>query len=257
MIGIHDHERMTTSDAQLTVMPLHAVTEVYGEAGLRRRLDLELRRLPPEGRTAVGSAADWASRLHAGQRRTREPYVNHPLRVTLRMLVHYRVTDPDVLVAGLLHDVVEDQPWTVTGTERAGPPPVEEALAVIARRHDPRVAALVAAVTTPPRPAGADRIRHYLDHLTESLAGDPWARVIKLSDFTDNGVGIIHSSGPIVARSARKYDPAVPILRTHLDRPDTPLAADVKDHIRGQLDLGRRRFAAILAACARFPDCAV
>ena len=37
-----------------------------------------------------------------------------------------------------------------------------------------------------------------------ALDGEPWARVIKLSDFTDNGVGIIHSIGPLVVRSARK-----------------------------------------------------
>lgn len=255
MIHINDHERMdalskdtTIPPAQLTAMPLHAVTEVYGEAGLRRRLALELDKLPQPHRTVIAGAAVWAAQLHAGQRRTREPYLNHPLRVTLRMLCHYRITDPDVLVAGLLHDVVEDQPWAVIGAERAGPAPVAPALAAIAARHNPRVARLVAAVTVPARPDGTDRIRHYLEHLTESLAADPWARVIKLSDFTDNGVGIIHSSGPVVTRSARKYDPAVPVLRNFLDRPDTPLAADVKEHVRAQLDLGRRRFAAILAA---------
>ena len=49
-------------------------------------------------------------------------------------------------------------------------------------------------------------------------------------------------------RSARKYDAAVPVLREFLDRPDTPLAPEVKAHIGGQLDLARQRFAAILAA---------
>ena len=42
--------------------------------------------------------------------------------------------------------------------------------------------------------------------------------VEKLSDFTDNGVGIIHTIGPKVQRSARKYTGAVPVLRALLDR---------------------------------------
>ena len=87
-----------------------------------------------------------------------------------------------------------------------------------------------------------------LDHLAAALAGEPWARVVKLSDFTDNGVGIIHTAGPKVLSSARKYTGAVPILRDRLDRPDTPLAPAVKDHVRGQLALADERFAAILAA---------
>ena len=235
-------------DKQLRIMPLHAVTEVYGEAGLRRRLTLELDRLPRDGRDAVADAASWAADLHAGQRRSREPYLNHPLRVTLRMLCHYRVEDPGVLVAGLLHDTVEDQPFGVAGLAPGGPAPVAQALAAIAARYDPRVARLVAAVTTPDRPDGVDRVVHYTRHLTTALDCEPWARVIKLSDFTDNGVGIIHSVGAVVARSARKYDAVVPLLRELLDRPDTPLAPDVKAHIARQLELARQRFAAILAA---------
>src|SRR5690348_7140028 len=117
---------------QLRVMPLHAVTEVYGEAGLRRRLSLELDRLPSAGGEAIAAAAEWAAVLHAGQRRSREPYLNHPLRVTLRLLCHYQVTDTDVLVAGLLHDVVEDQPWRTAGLAGHGPPPIAGALEAIA-----------------------------------------------------------------------------------------------------------------------------
>jgi hypothetical protein len=78
-----------------------------------------------------------------------------------------------------------------------------------------------------------------------SLAASPWARVIKASDFTDNAVGIIHLTGPKLARLAAKYAPLVPALRELILRPDTPLDADVKDMIAGQLDTARDRFAAI------------
>jgi (p)ppGpp synthase/HD superfamily hydrolase len=228
-------------------MPLHAITEIHGEAGLRQRLTLELHRLPALDRCMVDDAAAWAAQLHAGQRRTREPYLNHLLRVTLRTLCYYRITDPDILTAALLHDTVEDQPWAVTGQPTGhGPPPREQALTVLTHRYGPLVARLVNAATNPEPQTGVDRIRQYLDHLTTALADEPWARVIKLSDFTDNGVGIIHTTGPKVFRSAHKYRGAVPILRKLLTRADTPLAPDVKDHISGQLDLADQRFAAIL-----------
>ncbi|WP_033337705.1 HD domain-containing protein [Catenuloplanes japonicus] len=216
----------------LTAMPLHAVTEVLGSAGLARRLELELLRLPPADRRLVAAAAVWATELHGAQRRVREPYINHLLRVTLRILCYYRVEDPEVLAAALLHDSVEDQPVTIQ--------------TIISRGYGTRVAALVASVTTPARPSGVDRVSHYLDHLSTTVAASPWGRVIKLSDFTDNGVGIIHTTGPKAARVAVKYAPAVPVLRSLLSLPDTPLTPPVKTHIHAQLDLATTRIAAVL-----------
>ena len=84
------------------------------------------------------------------------------------------------------------------------------------------------------------------EHVAHSLEADPWARVIKISDFTDNGVGLIHTTGPKLSAMAAKYAPLVPVLQDLVTRPDTPLADDVKVHIAGQLSLARRRFAAIL-----------
>jgi hypothetical protein len=118
---------------------------------------------------------------------------------------------------------------------------------VLADRFGPRVARLVAAVTNPPRDPLRDRVEQYVEHLRSALEPEPWARVVKLSDFTDNGVGIIHTTGPKLHRSARKYQAALPVLQTLLNRPDTPLRADVRRHIAGQLTLAGSRFAAILA----------
>jgi hypothetical protein len=69
--------------------------------------------------------------------------------------------------------------------------------------------------------------------------------VIRASDFTDNAVGIIHTTGPKLSKLAGKYGPLVPALRELILRPDTPLAADVKDMIAAQLDAAHERFAAI------------
>jgi hypothetical protein len=58
-------------------------------------------------------------------------------------------------------------------------------------------------------------------------------------------VGIIHTTGPRLAKLAGKYRPLVPALRALILRPDTPLDAGVKDMIAAQLDAARERFAAI------------
>ena len=73
-----------------------------------------------------------------------------------------------------------------------------------------RTAALVAAVTNPEWQPGRDEHEQYRAHVLASLAASPWARVIKASDFTDNAVGIIHLTGPKLARLARKHGPLVP-----------------------------------------------
>jgi len=53
--------------------------------------------------------------------------------------------------------------------------------------------------------------------------------------------------GPALSTIARagKYAPLVPALRELILRPDTPLEADVKDMIAGQLDTAQARFAVI------------
>jgi HD domain len=223
----------------LLAMPLHAVTAVYGEAGLRDRFALEIARFAPADRDRLAHALDLASELHRDDRRVREPYVNHLLRVAIRIICYYRVEDIDVLVAALLHDSVEDHPEELGGSPGA-------ALATLAERFGARVAELVGAVTNPEWEPDRHRYDQYREHVAGSLATNPWARVIKLSDFTDNGVGLIHTTGPKLRSGATKYGPLVPVLRELVDRPDTPLADDVKQHIAGQLDLARDRFAAIL-----------
>jgi hypothetical protein len=223
----------------LAGMPLHAITSVHGETGLRERLLMEI---------AVFSAADLgrardalalASRLHAGDLRQREPYASHLLRVTIRILSHYRVSDPDVACAALLHDAVEDHAAGIASGGR------QAALAVLAGRFGERTAELVAAVTNPGWEPGRDEHQQYREHVAASLQASPWARVIKASDFTDNAVGIIHTTGPKLSKLARKYGPLVPVLRELILRPDTPLETDVKDMIAAQLDTAQQRLVSI------------
>jgi hypothetical protein len=239
-------------------MPLHAITQDLGEPGLRERFVLEIARFEPADRSQLTAALALASDLHRDDRRVREPYVNHLLRVATRMVCHYEVRDPEVITAGLLHDSVEDHALELA---RAAPPgpgqlhgpdgrPVTTtallALHTLTHRFGTRVADLVAAVTNPDYTSDRDPDQQYLEHVATSLDHSPWARVIKISDFTDNGVGIIHTAGPKALRAASKYRPLVPVLRELVARPDTPLSYWVKRHIFGQLDLAEERFRDIL-----------
>ena len=243
----------------LATMPLHAITSTYGEAGLRDRFAVEIASWPEADRRGMNRALELASRLHAGDRRDREPYVNHLLRVAIRIMSHYRVRDADVVCAALLHDAVEDHAADLAaggggadlaacggGAELAGSGAGQPAaLAVLAAEFGPRVAGLVGAVTNPPYAPDRDEHEQYREHVADSLRDNPWARVIKASDFTDNGVGLIHTTGPRLHRLADKYAPLVPVLREVIARPDTPLDALAKEHILAQLDRAADRFAAL------------
>jgi HD domain len=234
---------MAADQQFLAMIPLHAITSTYGEAGLRARFALEIERFGGAGRRRLEQALDLAARLHAGDRRQREPYVNHLLRVAIRIVSHYGVRDPDVICAALLHDAVEDHPDGLApgdGSRTA-------ALAALAAEFGPRVADLVGAVTNPRYDPGTSEHQQYREHVAASLAANPWARVIKISDFTDNGAGLIHTTGPRLVRLAGKYAPLIPVLRDLIGRPDTPLGDEVKEHIAAQLDQTAERLSAITA----------
>jgi hypothetical protein len=270
----------------LATMPLHAITSTYGEAGLRDRFAVEIASWAEADRRRLEQALDLASRLHAGDRRDTEPYVNHLLRVAIRIMSHYGVHDADVVGAALLHDAVEDHAvdlaaygsaadraacgggaeltgggaeltgggaeLTGGGAELTGGLAGQQAaLAVLAAEFGPRVAELVGVVTNPPYAPDRDQDEQYREHVADGLRDNPWARVIKASDFTDNGVGLIHTTGPRLYRLAGKYAPLVPVLRDLIARPDTPLDAAVKEHIVAQLDRAADRFAALQGQAGR------
>src|ERR1035438_6526243 len=228
----------------LAATPLHAITALHGEAGLRERFAMEIAGFPGADRQRLERALDLAARLHAADWRQREPYINHLLRVAIRIISHYQVRDADVICAALLHDAVEDHAADLAaggGPSAARP---RGAVAVIAAQFGDRVAELVAAVTNPAYEPGRDKHEQSREHVAASLETSPWARVIKASDFTDNGVGLIHSTGPQLGWLTRKYAPLVPMLRELIGRPDTPLSGEVKARILSQLDRAQQRFAA-------------
>jgi hypothetical protein len=230
----------TDKQRSLAAMPLHAITARCGEAGLRERFAIETAAFPEPDRRRLERALAVAARLHAADRRQREPYLNHLLRVAIRIICYYDIKDADVICAALLHDAVEDH-----ATDLAAAGGLPGAVAALAAQFGDRVADLVGAVTNPSYEPGQDQHEQYREHVLASLDANPWARVIKASDFTDNGVGLIHTTGPRVAKLAAKYAPLVPGLRELIARPDTPLSETVKAHIIGQLGRAQDRFTAM------------
>ena len=113
------------------------------------------------------------------------------MRVTIRILSHYQVSDPDAACAALLHDAVEDHAGDIApGGGR------QAALAVLAARFGGRVADLVASVTSPPWDPGRDKHEQYREHVAASMEGSRWARVVKVSDFTDYADPPVMPTGP-------------------------------------------------------------
>ncbi|RMH42990.1 MAG: bifunctional (p)ppGpp synthetase/guanosine-3',5'-bis(diphosphate) 3'-pyrophosphohydrolase [Deltaproteobacteria bacterium] len=123
----------------------------------------------PERTAWFDAAVQYAVDCHRGQMRkgSDAPYIVHPLRVGLTLQLH-GFAEP-VVIAGLLHDVVED---------------CGIALAELAARFDERVAALVEAVTEPDKSKPWDvRKRESLDRMDHS---DADALAIKAADALDN-----------------------------------------------------------------------
>jgi (p)ppGpp synthase/HD superfamily hydrolase len=102
----------------------------------------------------IFSAVEFATRAHRGQYRkcTRVPYIIHPLNVA-KLLIEYDCTD-DLVVAGLLHDTVEDTPIT---------------LDVVTQAFGERIAGIVEHLSEPDKSESWEhRKAHTLQHLQDA-----------------------------------------------------------------------------------------
>jgi (p)ppGpp synthase/HD superfamily hydrolase len=121
--------------------------------------------------TAVLKAAERAAQWHTAQRRkgaAQEPYVNHLIEVARLVAEATTGADPDLVVAALLHDAIEDQPVTAAALEA---------------EFGADVAALVAEVTDDKSLPKKERKRRQVEHAPEL---SPRAALLKLADKTSN-----------------------------------------------------------------------
>jgi (p)ppGpp synthase/HD superfamily hydrolase len=96
---------------------------------------------------------------HSGQvDKAGQPYVLHPLRVMLKM------SNEDERIVAVLHDVVEDTPWTLEALAQEGyPDRVLQAIDNVTKRDGESYEAFVA-----------------------RAASDPLSRKVKIADIEDN-----------------------------------------------------------------------
>ena len=129
-------------------------------------------RLPAGVVDELARAVEFATVHHGDQRRkTGVPYLEHLLEALQILVEGAGVTDPDVLVASVLHDVVEDTPCT---------------LADLTAAFGPRVAELVGWVTIPAAGPGEDPAAIKGSYLRRLPGAPPGAILVKLADRASN-----------------------------------------------------------------------
>ena len=128
--------------------------------------------LPADTVARLDSAVDFAQARHGDQRRpTGAPYLEHLLEALEVLVRGAGVTDPDILCAAVLHDVVEDTDCTADDVRAA---------------FGPRIAELVGWVTIPEPGPGQDHARVKEDYLRGLRQAPRDAILVKLADRASN-----------------------------------------------------------------------
>jgi len=128
--------------------------------------------LPAPAADAVAKAVQFAVRYHGDQTRpTGAPYAEHLLEALEVLVRGAGVTDPGILQAAVLHDVVEDTPCSIDDVRRA---------------FGARVAEMVAWVTKPEPAAGIDRKTAKEAYLSRLQDAPDDAVLVKLADRVSN-----------------------------------------------------------------------
>ncbi|WP_072804156.1 HD domain-containing protein [Rhodococcoides yunnanense] len=191
----------------------------------------------PLVRTAVGLASlAHRDQTRPGSSGTPEPYINHPLRNTLR-LIRLSSRDPEALAATALHDTVEDQPERLVellqGDRTAAPR--DEARRLLSAYFEGTVSDTVWAVTNPPRPSGLTielKNAAYVEHVT-AVIDNPRVYLVKVSDFIDNAGSLSALADPVKRNRLReKYGPLVPIFQDAALRHGDALGLDSEGFTR-------------------------
>jgi (p)ppGpp synthase/HD superfamily hydrolase len=128
--------------------------------------------LPAPAADAVAKAVEFAVRYHGDQTRpTGAPYAEHLLEALEVLVRGAGVTDPGILQAAVLHDVVEDTPCTIDQVRRS---------------FGGRVAEMVGWVTKPEPADGVDRKAAKEAYLSRLQDAPDDAVLVKLADRVSN-----------------------------------------------------------------------
>ena len=225
----------------------------------------------PEANSKLDFAIRLATELHEGtvrkgdvQGRRDTPYVEHPLRNTLR-LVRLGVRDEELLSATVLHDTVEDCARKFVASQKSVDARITEAearqllLKHIEDNINPRVAKLVLGVTNPLRSSHenrhlsqAQKNEEYAANVQREIESDPAVLLVKFADFEDNAGSLHFSSTEFspnkIRKLAKKYLPVVGIFREAIAKSELPINDVAHEHILNQLDSMELRLRRIIDA---------
>lgn len=155
-------------------LPLPPPAEYHNLSVQEERFYHCLKKFSEQDAAQIREAYACAKEAHAPQMRDDgTPYILHPLRATISLITEAGVTNPAVLSATLLHDVIEDTHLTI---------------ATIERDFGTAVTRLVQNVTRPhPTDDSEETIRH--DKAVKFMAimdSDEETRMVKCADVLDN-----------------------------------------------------------------------
>lgn len=205
-------------------------------------------------------ASEIVRMAHRMDRHKNTPYIYHLLRTANRIVQYLKINDPDVVIAAVLHDVVEDHPMKVvasiqdedcyTGIQLTPAAQQEAAIVSIEMAFSSEIAQIVALVTNVPNSEAPreyeEKLRQYVDKI-EGAIEDMNAWIVKFSDWCDNGVGIYYDAqNRTLERTMhfkRKYGMVLPILEKRFLQQDlqSRFNSSAKEYIARQFQLGRER----------------
>jgi len=153
-------------------------------------------------------AASFAARAHREQRRKDglTPYVSHPFRVCLIVRELFGFDDPHMLMAALLHDVIEDTSSDFEDVAEAFGTEVAQWAATLSKDkrlpEEQREQAYLQALCAAPWQVQVCKLADVLDNLTDSakLASDRRGHSVERATFYYEGLkqnAVSQLSGPL------------------------------------------------------------
>ncbi len=218
----------------------------------------------------ISSAIALASELHGNQFRkgnrgdlTNPPYIEHPLRNTLR-IIRMGCSDEPTINGSLLHDTVEDgssvfakrRGWSnrEARNEHAAR---QELTAHIEATFGAETRAIVIAVTNeipegdPRTQTTEEKHRGYVGHLRKQVLASAKAYIVKASDFIDNATGLYHGVGSLdpvkLKNQATKYLLSIPVFQEGLETLKLDLPLHSQELLRKSFIETERRLRRIIA----------
>lgn len=227
-------------------LSLGRVTEEFGTIGLYARAVDTFERYELADNNLVQLAFQLGLALHADDYRTNGHYTDHLMRVTLHMIEDFRITDPNLIAAGPLHDAFEDHPrdlaLALTGEK---PDTREEAMQIgrqaLAALTNEEVVSIIESVTNPPVLEGQNKLDVYTDHTFELVMKSQKGRVLKLADFIDNAGGNHATIGEKRRRLDEKYLRQYRIHKMGLFLPDSLITGKERQGALHMLSKGQMR----------------